>query len=672
MIPAHRFAVASLALLSSLAHGQTPSPHKLLIWVSTRATVITDTNGIRQDRYFINDPEMDRIRESLDIFEKAAEAESGGALDVQIDLKIDPVPFYRLPGQRVDHLVSSVGSRFNEAVFESDDKTYRGPYCGVIVIDPQPGAWAEGSALRKIAPVVSMRFGTALGFMSLLPASGSFGANAVAEDMLAVWKGQLSLRSGLPKGDDWMRVPQAGVVVRPQASTGNLISVFKPLEPVGTGLFGEVTKTETENGPAIKIKVNSGPREGRLILQDGIGVNFANTPIVEFWLRITALDPADIRIGDQRVSIGYYPGATNWIEPKRDGTWQKFTIGLKGAGSAESVILEVPEATRSLENNQYGVREFEIAGLRFLPGTAVNEPMAPPADEALRASIATAPLAEVEAALDNPSIAVKIAALYRLAFGSEVSSSDRFKRLAELSRNPEPLIAIFAIRAMARSQSAELPEALKYNLETGPFEHCRLGAALALTDLGTDQNTPLLATLLTAREWRSRVAGVNGLAKFSTRENTIILLAMLPDPEAEVRRAICSQVDLKMDLANRRLLFAAVNDPVEAVRIAAYRNLLTNGLTEFKAEAMKGVREESPYVRHGVLKVMGEKPDPGFRRYVLIGLTDRDPRVRLIALDSLGKQPGTAVREEIESVLQDPDEEVRKAATAFAQARGIQ
>ena len=672
MISARRFALASLAIVSTFAHGQSPSPHKLLIWVSTRATVVSDTNGIRQDRYFINDPEMDRIRESLDIFEKAAEAESGGVLDVQIDLKIDPVPFYRLPGQKIDHLVSSVGSRFNEAVFESDDKTYRGPYSGVIVVDPQPGAWAEGSVLRKGTPVVSMRFGTALGFMSLLPLNGGTGPGAVAEDMLAVWKGQLSLRSGLPNGEEWMRVPPPGAVVRPQALVGNLVSVFRPIAVEGLGLFGEATRTETENGPATKVKVNSGPREGRLILQDGLDINFANTPVIEFWLRITALDPIDMRIGDQRVSIGYYPGATKWIEPKRDGSWQKFTIGLTGAGVASSVILEVPTATRTLENNQYGMRELEIAGVRFLPGSAVNEPMAPPADEVVRASITTAPLADVEAALDHPSNGVKVAALYRLAFGGEPPSLDRFKRLAELSRNPDPIVAMFAVRAMSRCQAPELAEALKYSLEVGPFEHCRLGAAMALADLGTEQNTPLLATLLTAREWRTRVAGVSGLAKFPTRENTIILLAMLRDPEAETRRSISSQVDLKMDLANRRLLFVAVNDPVEAVRIAAYRNLLTNGLTEFKAEAMKGVREESPYVRHEVLKVMGEKPDPGFRRYILIGLTDRDPRVRLIALESLGKQPGTAVREEIESVLQDPDEEVRKAATAFAQARGLQ
>ncbi|MBL8061312.1 MAG: HEAT repeat domain-containing protein [Chthonomonas sp.] len=667
-----RIALASFALLSAITHGQSPSPHKVLVWVSTRATVVTNTNGIRQDRFFINDPEMDRIREALDLFEKSAEAESGGNLDVQIDLKIDSVPFYRFPGQKVDHLVNSIESRFNESPFESDDKTYRGPYAGVIVVDPQPGAWADGSELRKTTPVLSMRFGTAVGYLSLLPTNGGAGAGALAEDFLAMWRGQLSLRAGLPKGDEWRSVPPAGAIVRPAQAVGNPVGAFKPLDPIGPGLFGEIAKTETENGPAFKVRVNSGPREGQLVILDGLDVNLASTPILEFWLRITALDPLELRVGEQRVSIGYLPGATKWVEPKRDGTWQKFTIGLASAGSAPSVILGVPEASRLLENIQYGYREFEIAGIRFLAGAGTADSMPPPADELLRASMSSAPLLEVEAALDHPATSVKVAALYRLAYGAEPPSAERFKRLSELSRNPEPLIALFAIRAMARIQTPEVAEALKYNLETGPFEHCRLGAAITLGEVGSEQNTPLLATLLTAREWRSRVAGVTGLAKFVTRENSIILLAMLPDPEAEVRRTICSMIDLKMDLANRRLLFVAVNDPVESVRIAAYRNLLTNGLTEFKAEAMKGVREESPYVRSEVLKIMAAKPDAAFRRYVLIGLSDRDPRVRLAALDALGKQPGQTVREEIANVLVDGDAEVRRAAEAFAQARGIQ
>jgi len=667
--PPFRFALLTLALASAGAHAQTP--WKTLVWVSTRATVVSDSNGIRQDRFFINDPEMDRIREALDLFEKSAEAESGGALDIQIDLKTDATPFYRLPSQAVDPLVSSIRTRFNEASFESDDKSFRGPYSGVMIVDPQPGSWAEGSPLRKKNPVISMRFGTPVGFLSLLPTNAGSGTAAVAEDFLALWRGEVALKSGVEgRVTDWKTVPAPGSVFWAKAQTGTPISAFKPLEPTGLGLFGEITRGETENGPAIKVIVNSGPREGQFLLQDGLGVDLGTTPLLEFWMRTTAIDPLELRLGNERVAIGWYPGATHWVEPTRDGKWQKVTVGL-GAGKVDTIVLAVPDATRSQENMQYGVREFEIAGIRFIKG---DTPLtsAIPADESLRIALTSGSVADCEAALSNPATSVKLAALYRLAVGPNPPTIEGFKRLVELSKNPDPMVAVYAIRAMARSQTPEAAEALKYNLEVGPFEHSRLGAAWAMGEIGTEATTPLLATMLTAREWRSRLAGIEALAKFPTRENIIIMLAMLPDPEPENRRAICQEVDLKMDLANRRLLFMAVNDPVEEVRIAAYRNLLTNGLDEFRAEAMKGVREESPYVRSEVLRAMSNKPDAAYRRYILIGLSDKDPRVRYAAIEALWQQPGDIRREELESVLQDPDEEVRKAAIALAKARGIQ
>ena len=82
---------------------------------STRATVVSQVDGIPQDRFFRNEAELDRVRETLDLFEKAAELESGGKLDIQLELKTDSVPFYRFPGQKADPLVSSIEGRFNEA-----------------------------------------------------------------------------------------------------------------------------------------------------------------------------------------------------------------------------------------------------------------------------------------------------------------------------------------------------------------------------------------------------------------------------------------------------------------------------------------------------------------------------------------------------------------------------
>lgn len=671
--------VASLAV--SGARAQSSTPWKMLVWVSTRATVVSQVDGIRQDRFFLNEPELDRVRETLDLFEKAAEAESSGKLDIQIDLKTDPVPFYRFPGQKSDPLVSSISGRFNEAAFDSDDKTPRGPYSSVLVVDPQPGAWEEDSALRKLYPAVSRRFGTSIGFVSLLATNGGAGASALLQDFLAVWRAQVAARTGFeerwsPTPDYWSSVPAPGAVVRAPMKVTAPLGVFSPLGTPGVGIFGDPQKIESENGSGFKVTVAAGIREGEIELQDGLEVDLTKTPILEFWIQSNVKDPLELRlgVGDSRIALGYYPGAKVWFNSNTGEAWKRVRLDLSQwtQKSVTQIVLGVPEETRRLESSQLGARAVSLAGIRFVAadGQSVDNPSGPPDDIALARQLAEG-TADPVAALNSDQASVRISALYQLATRAAIPDESTFKRLQELSKNSEPLVSMLAIKAMGRMPSATIAAALQYALEVGPFEHCRLAAAEVLGETATDQSAPLLATMLTAREWRSRLAGVAGLAKHPNRETTIILLAMLPDPEPEVRRTICEGVDLKMDLANRRLLFVAVNDPVEAVRIAAYRRLLTEGLDEFKAEAMKGVREESPYVRSEILKTMGAKPVPAFRRYVLLGLGDRDPRVRLEAISALGKQPGSLKREELESVLSDPDEEVKASARALAQSRGI-
>ncbi len=673
----------ALSVVGRPALAQTPATWKTLVWVSSRATVLSNDGPYRQQRYFIDEPEMDRLRETLDIAEKIAETESGGKLDVQFEVRVDPVPFYRESLTAPDPLFTSISTRFNEALFESDDKTPRGPYSSVMVIDPQPGAWETGSPLRQKHPAMLARFSTPIAFLSLLPTNGGEGATALAQDFIGTWRAQVAMRSGwttrwTPESQNWDQVPVPGAVVRPNLSITSPLTAFAPLSPSTPGIFSTPERVDSENGPGFKILVKPGVREGEVLLLDGLQVDLNATPILEFWIQSRVTDPLELRFGagGPRLTLGYSPelAAANprWVLPAKESVWTKVRVDCSGWSAApiSQISLAVPNLSRRAESVQLGIREVTIAGLRFVPKDAqpVDATNVVPEDWAQVFAAATSPTLQ---ALNSNSRNVMLAALGQL-LRAETKPDDGLRaRLAELARNSEPMISITALRVLTRYEPKDYLEPIRYALQVGPFEHCRLGAAQIIAESNDPARIPALATMLTAREWRSRLAAVQGLSKVATRETAIILLAMLPDPEPMVRKAICEGVDMKMDLANRRLLFAAVNDPVEEVRIAAYRRLLNEGLEEFRAEAMKGVREESPYVRTEVLTTMAKKPDAAYRRYVLLGLGDRDPRVRLSAVDALAKQPGDLKREELEAVLVDPDEFVRAAAVALATARGV-
>lgn len=661
---------------------------KSLVVVFSRAEVVSVSDRVRLNRFFLDEPEIERLNAALGLFEKAAEAESGGAVDVRYEVRVDPTPVRRYanlrPDGSADPVWEALPQRFNEAAFDSDDKTDRGPYSGVFVVDAQPGAWVKGSALATRYGVLHQRFGTPTAMLSMLPTNQGEGAEALAQDFLGAWRAQVAMRSGRPVGEGepfWSSVPAPGQPTVPGPAVTAFLNTFAPLGAPGLGIFQTPQPIETENGAGVSVKLTPGLLEGEVTLVSDLPTRPSGADLLQFWVRTNSSAPLEIRIGDgsQRVGIGFVEAADPqmFASPQRylsvpsDQTWRLVRVRLAKDEAVTRVRLGVPLAARAAESRVRPNTQIEFAGWSFV-SQGDETPNELPAEIQTLRDLLTSSASGAVGLLESPDTGTLVAALHRLAYGPELPPVSAAPRLAQLARSAQPAVAIHAVRALERLNTDKVAvDALRYALDIGPFEHARFGAAVAVGANPTAATAPALATMLTASEWSTRLEAVKGLAKVRTRDTNFILLAMLPDREATVRRAIIESVDLSLELANRRLLFAAVNDPVETVRIAAVLRLVKDGQGTFRTEALAAIREESPFVRASLLEFIERNPAEDLRRTVLLGLGDRDPRVRLRAVAALAKQPGTLRREELAQVLNDGNADVRAAAEALARERGI-
>lgn len=254
--------------------------------------------------------------------------------------------------------------------------------------------------------------------------------------------------------------------------------------------------------------------------------------------------------------------------------------------------------------------------------------------------------------------------------------------LTELASGPDTLVALAACRALAMHGPAGW-EGLRNVLRDGPFDANRLAASFEIGRLLRSEVTgltgekfvcdeswiPAARAALLSRSGRTRQIALALFGRLATQESPFVLVSGLQDPDPAVRAAACAWLDPANDLAGRRLLFTAVNDPFEFVRAAAYRRLILSGNDDQRREAEAGVKDDGINVRIAVLNAWAQSSDlPRRRRMSLVGMADRDPLVQVAALDALpGEGTGPDALKGIEDV---PDyrvqDAVRRARTRLA------
>jgi|GEM_PF-2896310 len=446
--------------------------------------------------------------------------------------------------------------------------------------------------------------------------------------------------------------------------------------PTARGRFSLETLPNGDAGTRI---VESGDwREGGVRWSAPVGLALASlseTPVLKVRLRRNARDPLAIRLlGPDGADLGYihlgpgYPRATEdgpdspvaapqgAVDLPNDEAWHDLAIDLTpwlpaGTWVAAVEFVPAPRFGR-FERQQNGRGTLDVDSLKFDvagSGTPLGAPMAQPAlvlpDDR-------------QAGLASPDDAVVLTTLEALRKAPDPAF---IETLTALARSSNPVRAEMAVAALAAIPGDAAGSAINEVAAKAVFEPNRTAALRALVQIKRPVPLSSAGTLFTARTRAARRAALAALATSPEREAGLIGLALLRDISPDVRLDAVALTKLDLELANRRLLFTAVNDPSEAVRKAAVVRLLESPIPEIRQEAARAVRDDSPAIRIAVLNAIQARPHAQWRATIQLGLADISAPVRAAAVRAFAAQPGEVDLAALGAVLQDADPRVQAA-----------
>lgn len=509
------------------------------------------------------------------------------------------------------------------------------------------------------------------------------------------WSSPASLRAALTavypeEAKQGRYAPQAGWVM-PMPSGGTLKTVTEKLsgQPLRFAMPGmpvvvaEPTPVAEVNGsfsakladfsegPGVEVTVDRGSFRGAIPISVPVK-SPEGRYVLEFMMKSNAPLPFEIQFGQSRVMVGMRPTAAvgSRFVPgfAPDNEWHKITIALNNFEFGP-ITLSSPSVRTEWGSYFVSPQVVAIANMKLRPATDADpEPETiedwPHAD----AFIQGFDLAQIKAGLSATDINTRLSALAQAATPMDPTL---VPELLKLVRNAEWAVSRLALEALGKFETPEVEPAFKYGLELGPFDHNREAAAAAMPAALGEKLVGPLSSAITSGEWTVRYHSAKRLSEIKAQNAAVSLLVMLLDPEPIVRALAARSLDPAFELANRRLVFSAVNDPVETVRAAAYRQLVQSPLEDFRSQAYRGVRDESEAVRLEVLETFAAHPKADQRPWIAQGLADQSPAVRAAAVRALIKQPGAVEVREVEHLVLDPYPAIRRAMQELARTKNL-
>lgn len=473
-----------------------------------------------------------------------------------------------------------------------------------------------------------------------------------------------------------------------------------PLVPSSWGHLAAKTVVDVSKGPSVEVTESKSFRQGEAILATGGNLpmfDSAANPILEFWVHPTVAEPYELQVRDQlgrvmgSVVLGTPPmipvevgGKPTPYLPLKVGEWQRAIVDLSKSPAdsrPSEIVLTLPPFASYQERTVGGATTFTLSGFVARPASAedanfkltdIIEPNEV-TQKALQASKIPTEASETDKALlfellRDPKELVRLNACATL---TRVKAPDALSLLIDQSKSASPQIAEMAAKALIYQGTPEAWEAIKTLSDHGPFDFNRqygskeLGSRKDPTDAGT------LAIMMTAKSWHARADAATALGKLPGKDAPVILIAMLQEIEPGVRLAVTEGANTEVELVNRRLLWAAVNDPSEMVRSASFLGLMRSPIAEYKSEGYKGVRNESKAIRLMLLDAMRAKPSEEQRGALRLAVTDQSSEVRAAALRALSALPEPVVAAEIENTFADKDPRVQMALIELASVKKI-
>lgn len=509
------------------------------------------------------------------------------------------------------------------------------------------------------------------------------------------WSAPASLRDALvaayPDEAKFARfAPQAGWVM-PVPAGANLLAISEKLsggplrfampgmpvvvpEPTPVAEVGgsfSAKLADFEAGPGLEIALDRGSFRGSIPISVPVKAPEGRVAI-EFLMKSSAKLPFEIRFGSGRAAVGMRP--TSAIGSRfapgfvPDDQWHKVTLVMTDPGFGPITLSSMPAPT---EWGSFFVAPQTLSIANITVRAATDSDPDPELIEDwphADAFVQGFDLNQIKANLGSPDLNTRLSGLSQAATPRDLSL---LPELVKLVRNGDWATSRLALEALSTLEAPEGEAIFKYGLELGPFDHNREAAAVAMpAQLGEKLVGPL-SSAITSGEWTVRYHAAMRLSENKAQNAAVSLLVMLLDPEPTVRALAARSLDPKFELANRRLVFSAVNDPVESVRAAAYSRLIQSPIDDFRTQAYRGVRDESESVRVTVLETFSAFPKADQRAWIGQGLADPSPAVRAAAVRALIKQPAAVEVREVEHLVLDPYPAIRRAMQELARVKNL-
>jgi len=477
------------------------------------------------------------------------------------------------------------------------------------------------------------------------------------------------------------------------------------LRPKSYGNFVAQVVQDDTKGPCIEVTETKGTRSGSVVLfesPEGVLIDPSKNTVLEFGVLPSSSESYRLLFlaanGDVIAEIGLGSGQRPPAEtgqaspapfvPLKTGEWNSIAINLadwqiqaadKRAPSA--VVLTRPRWADFWERQVGGTATVRIAGFKVRPlgaGEVVAAPVLqrPPSAAEARAAQTIAmrePLSDSDKVLLRELLVEKneLVRLNACAVLTRAAWTEAVPMLIDQAKSASPQIAQMAMKALAHQNTNEAWGAILLITGRGPFDFNQHYAAEALAGKPEEPIGPPLTSLMTTKSYHARAAAARTLGRIPGEGPAILRISMLQEIDPYVRFAVTQGSNVSVELVNRRLLWASVNDSSEAVRAASLLELMKSPIAEYKSEGFKGIRNESKPIRLFLLDQFKVAPSEAQRPALQLAVTDASAVVRAKALEVLAELPGAIQLTEIENTLRDVDPRVQRALLDLAKKKAL-
>ncbi len=660
-------------------------PMRVKFYIYANVDGVTTGSSPRRFRRFNMEPiQIQAALRSIARLPAAVTAATEGRIKLipEVEVFTEPLRVSTAPGKPLFVIDQTIG-RINGSGYQAEDRIYRGPYASVMTIAPVPQQSTTGmvGANGPDDPLDAL-FASSIPFYSSrtldqelwIKISGQLAPLLVDSNARAATMGELTTAQEIDR-----RLP-----------VDRMYPVIGDPDPWWTE---SVKSTNVDLVPAVD------PDAGTILRYREVGLGRfggASLPVpgegvkaISLRLRSKAPEPISLVIGtkDQRVvyTLSEIPGenptgSTSLIDLpfKYDGTWQTITIpAVLNGQPITQLSIEPSDLSRRNGRRVIAPIEVDIAEIKASEGP-VTTPLGAITPDAGSANAWARLLVGINPRLPEGQLIGLLKDADREVQFNAVSSigPTDSKTVAEavigLANSIDPQVAEAAVRKYVELVGITVarPELVRV-LKFGITDHVRGIAALELAKIGDPKLAGEIIVLLSNRSTATRLMAAEALGLLPGREAGIMRMAFIQQTDPAIKLSITVSADPAQEYQMRKLLWSAVNEPSDDVRLASGLKLIESDNAEFRREGYKVIRDDAYGVRSRFAAALGRRADESGREALLIAVVDVSPSVRAQAVTSLGQLPKGIQAGEIDNLWTDADPRVQDALIALVKAKKL-